>query len=61
LQNLIGGILTYTDIYNKLVEADLNEDYISMSRYIGAIFYQLMSFEPIETSANPIESYVREQ
>ena len=39
LQNLIGGILTYTDIYNKLVEAELNEDYVSMSKYIGAIFY----------------------
>ena len=61
LQNLIGGILTYTEIYDKLVEAGENEDYVSMAKTIGAIFYQLMSFKPIETSSNPIESFVQEQ
>lgn len=45
---MIGNIIQTTNLYNRIVIAEENEDQLLIYYILGKIFYNLADFEPID-------------
>ena len=51
IQNVVGNVITFSDIYQKTKEAGAAEDYLTVTYETGRFIRRLLDFEPTEQGA----------